>query len=66
MLFPAKTGIYIPNNFNGLDRRPFGVYVKDSENFARYFSRFNLKFGGSDRVKCSLGVLGISTQGFSH
>jgi len=24
-LFPVKTGIYMPNNFNGLDRRPFNT-----------------------------------------
>jgi hypothetical protein len=23
-LFPVKTGIYMPNNFKGLDRRPLG------------------------------------------
>jgi len=24
-LFPVKTGIYMPNNFKGLDRRPFDI-----------------------------------------
>jgi hypothetical protein len=24
-LFPAQTGIYMPNNFKGLDRGPFGL-----------------------------------------
>jgi len=42
-LFHAKTGIYMPNNFKGLDRRPFDVYVKKGENFAMYFCRFDFK-----------------------
>lgn len=36
-LFQVITGIYMPINFKGLDRRPFDVYVKNGENFARLF-----------------------------
>ena len=32
-LFQVKTGIYMPNKFRGLDRKPFNVCVKNSENF---------------------------------
>jgi hypothetical protein len=41
-LFPVKTGIYMPNNFKVLDRRPFTTYVKNSENFARVFGVIRL------------------------
>jgi hypothetical protein len=33
-IFPVKTGIYMPNDINGLDRRPFCIWVKNGENFA--------------------------------
>ena len=32
-LFPVQTGIYMPNNFKGLDRRPFPRSGKKSEIF---------------------------------
>jgi hypothetical protein len=43
-LFPVKTGIYMPNNFKGLDRRPIGLEVKTGEIFAMKFSKERSKF----------------------
>jgi hypothetical protein len=55
----------MPNNLSGLYRKPFGVYVKNSENFARNFCRFDLKFGGRIEQKVQ-SIPGDFNPGLFH
>ena len=52
-LFPVITGRYMPNKFEGLDRKPFDVYVKNGENFANHqgqSSSFFMKCGETEKT----------------
>jgi hypothetical protein len=62
-LFPVKTGIYMPNNFKVLDRRPFGVYVKNSKNSLGIFADLTSNLGDRIVQKVQFSP-GDSTQGF--
>jgi hypothetical protein len=53
-LFHVKTGIYMPNNFKGLDGRPLGWLTKKGENFAMYLGWYDIKLGESNRANNSI------------